>query len=178
MSLRLRENLNPFLAWPPCSSVALLWALVSHWSVQVLGWARESPPDPRKPLDTFYDPETGRLVAYQLERPDSLTVEDLSNPQRLPVIQTADMQRGLDYFRQWLCTDYRQPFLLVGPEGCGKGYSFLSPWFLFGMELEKKVCWFDSLGVHFCSTVAKQDVCRVLWVLWGFSSTHFYVGCA
>ncbi|KAI1893942.1 hypothetical protein AGOR_G00128840 [Albula goreensis] len=92
-----------------------------EFAKEVLGWARESPPDPRKPLDTFYDPETGRLAAYQLERLDSLTVEDLSNPQRLPVIQTADMQRGLDYFRQWLCSENRQPFLLVGPEGCGKG---------------------------------------------------------
>ncbi|KAG7470921.1 hypothetical protein MATL_G00119020 [Megalops atlanticus] len=92
-----------------------------EFAKEVLGWARESPPDPRKPLDTFYDRETDRLVAYQLERPDSLTVEDLSNPQRLPVIQTPDMQRGLDYFKQWLCTEHRQPFLLVGPEGCGKG---------------------------------------------------------
>ncbi|XP_064157010.1 dynein cytoplasmic 2 heavy chain 1 isoform X2 [Anguilla rostrata] len=92
-----------------------------EFAKEVLGWARESPPDPRKPLDTFYDPDTGRLAAYRLDRPDCLSVEDLGNPQSLPVIQTPDMQRGLDYFRQWLCTDYRQPFLLVGPEGCGKG---------------------------------------------------------
>ncbi|XP_076138461.1 cytoplasmic dynein 2 heavy chain 1 [Alosa pseudoharengus] len=92
-----------------------------EFAKEVLSWARESPPDPRKPLDTYYDSESGRLVAYQLERPEHLTVEDFNNPQRLPVIQTADMQRGLDYFRQWLCSEHRQPFLLVGPEGCGKG---------------------------------------------------------
>ncbi|KAL2095874.1 hypothetical protein ACEWY4_008022 [Coilia grayii] len=92
-----------------------------EFAKEVLSWARESPPDPRKPLDTYYDSESGRLVAYQLERPEHLSVEEFSNPQRLPVIQTADMQRGLDYFRQWLCSEHRQPFLLVGPEGCGKG---------------------------------------------------------
>ncbi|KAG5269301.1 hypothetical protein AALO_G00200500 [Alosa alosa] len=92
-----------------------------EFAKEVLSWARESPPDPRKPLDTYYDSESGRLVAYQLERPEHLTVEDFNNPQRLPVIQTADMQRGLDYFRQWLCSEHRHPFLLVGPEGCGKG---------------------------------------------------------
>ncbi|KAJ8280434.1 hypothetical protein GJAV_G00054510 [Gymnothorax javanicus] len=93
----------------------------AEFAKEILSWARESPPDPRKPLDTFYDPETGRLGVYQLERPDCLTVEDLSNPQRLPVIQTPDMQRSLHYFSRWLCSEHRQPFLLVGPEGCGKG---------------------------------------------------------
>ncbi|XP_062407923.1 dynein cytoplasmic 2 heavy chain 1 [Sardina pilchardus] len=92
-----------------------------EFAKEVLSWARESPPDPRKPLDTYYDSASGRLVAYQLERPEHLTVDDFNNPQRLPVIQTADMQRGLDYFRQWLSSEHRQPFLLVGPEGCGKG---------------------------------------------------------
>ncbi|XP_028817493.1 cytoplasmic dynein 2 heavy chain 1 isoform X3 [Denticeps clupeoides] len=92
-----------------------------EFAKEVLSWARESPPDPRKPLDTYFDAESGRLMAYQLERSEQLSVEDFSSLQCLPVIQTADMQRGLDYFRQWLCSDHRQPFLLVGPEGCGKG---------------------------------------------------------
>uniref|UniRef100_W5MJK1 Cytoplasmic dynein 2 heavy chain 1 n=1 Tax=Lepisosteus oculatus TaxID=7918 RepID=W5MJK1_LEPOC len=92
-----------------------------EFAKQVLSWARESPPDLRKPLDTFYDPGTGRLAAYQLQKPENLSAEDFSNPQKLPVVQTPDMQRGLDYFRQWLCSENRQPFILVGPEGCGKG---------------------------------------------------------
>lgn len=49
-------------------------------------------------------------------------MEDLNNPQNLPVIHTPDMQRGLDLFTPWLSSNHRQPFLLVGPEGCGKGY--------------------------------------------------------
>ena len=38
----------------------------------------------------------------------------------LPVIKTADVQKNLDYFAPWLQADNKQPFILVGPEGCGK----------------------------------------------------------
>ncbi|XP_065136472.1 cytoplasmic dynein 2 heavy chain 1 [Paramisgurnus dabryanus] len=92
-----------------------------EFAKEVLSWARETPPDPRKPLDTYYDPTSGRLCVYELQRGDGVCVEDLNNPQNLPVIHTTDMQRGLDLFTPWLSSNHRQPFLLVGPEGCGKG---------------------------------------------------------
>ncbi|XP_053164065.1 cytoplasmic dynein 2 heavy chain 1 isoform X1 [Hemicordylus capensis] len=92
-----------------------------EFTKEVFTWARESPPNPSKPLDTYYDSDTDCLVSYQLKKPENLTADDFSNLQTLPVIQTPDMQRGLDYFRPWLGFDTKQPFLLVGPEGCGKG---------------------------------------------------------
>uniref|UniRef100_A0A672SSD2 Dynein cytoplasmic 2 heavy chain 1 n=1 Tax=Sinocyclocheilus grahami TaxID=75366 RepID=A0A672SSD2_SINGR len=92
-----------------------------EFAKEVLSWARESPPDPRKPLDTYYDPASGRLCAYELQRGDGVCEDDLSNPHNLPVIHTPDTQRGLDLFTPWLSSNHRQPFLLVGPEGCGKG---------------------------------------------------------
>jgi dynein heavy chain 2 len=53
--------------------------------------------------------------------PDSLTAEDLVNSSGyLPVIQTGDVKRQLDFFNSWLQPNNRQPFILVGPEGCGK----------------------------------------------------------
>ncbi|KAM4627347.1 cytoplasmic dynein 2 heavy chain 1 [Polymixia lowei] len=92
-----------------------------EFAKELLSWARESPPDHRKPLDTYYDLDTGRLVAYTLQRPDGLSLDQLSNTHTLPVIQTPDMQRGLHCFSQWLTAQHRQPFMVVGPEGCGKG---------------------------------------------------------
>ncbi|NWH26647.1 DYHC2 protein, partial [Grus americana] len=92
-----------------------------EFAKEIFSWAQESPPDPRKPLDTYYDTDTGQLMLYQLKKPENLTADDFSNLQTLPVIQTPDMQRGLDYFRPWLDFSNKQPFLLVGPEGCGKG---------------------------------------------------------
>ncbi|NXV90779.1 DYHC2 protein, partial [Calonectris borealis] len=92
-----------------------------EFAKEIFSWAQECPPDPRKPLDTYYDTDTGQLMLYQMKKPENLTADDFSNLQTLPVIQTPDMQRGLDYFRPWLDFNNKQPFLLVGPEGCGKG---------------------------------------------------------
>ncbi|KAF2973673.1 hypothetical protein EK904_004515 [Melospiza melodia maxima] len=92
-----------------------------EFAKEIFSWAQASPPDPRKPLDTYYDTDTGELMLYQLKKPENLTADDFSNHQTLPVIQTPDMQRGLDYFKPWLDINNKQPFLLVGPEGCGKG---------------------------------------------------------
>ncbi|EDO38992.1 predicted protein [Nematostella vectensis] len=88
---------------------------------EVFHWTHEMPPDPKRPLDTFYDSDRGRLASFELEVPDSLSVDDLiSTTNGQPVIKTSDVKRGLDMFSPWLHTDYREPFLLVGPEGCGK----------------------------------------------------------
>ncbi|NXC70641.1 DYHC2 protein, partial [Anhinga anhinga] len=92
-----------------------------EFAKEIFSWAQESPPDPRKALDTYYDTDTGQLMLYQLKKTENLTADDFRNLQTLPVIQTPDMQRGLDYFRPWLDFNNKQPFLLVGPEGCGKG---------------------------------------------------------
>ncbi|XP_034023634.1 cytoplasmic dynein 2 heavy chain 1 [Thalassophryne amazonica] len=90
-------------------------------ATELLSWARESPPDSRKPLDTYYDTNTGHLASYIFQRPDSLTLEQLAHTHTLPVIETPDMQRGLHCFAPWLTAQHRQPFMVVGPEGCGKG---------------------------------------------------------
>jgi len=56
---------------------------------------------------------------------NELSVEDFHNPSQLPVIQTADVQRFIDSFNAWLHPDNRQPFIVIGPEGCGKGFVLL-----------------------------------------------------
>ncbi|XP_008299945.1 cytoplasmic dynein 2 heavy chain 1 [Stegastes partitus] len=92
-----------------------------EFAKELLNWARESPPDTRKPLDTYYDSDSGHLASYTFQRPESLTLEQLSHAHKLPVIETPGMQRGLHGFSPWLTAQHRQPFMVVGPEGCGKG---------------------------------------------------------
>ncbi|KAF3692878.1 Cytoplasmic dynein 2 heavy chain 1 [Channa argus] len=92
-----------------------------EFAKELLSWARESPPDTRKPLDTYYDSNSGHLAAYTFQPPQCLTLEQLSHTNTLPVIKTPDMQRGLHFFSPWLTAQHRQPFMVVGPEGCGKG---------------------------------------------------------
>ena len=50
-----------------------------------------------------------------------LTADDFNKPNSLPVIRTSNVQMCLDYFAPWLDAEHRQPFILVGPDGCGKG---------------------------------------------------------
>ncbi|KAA8593993.1 hypothetical protein FQN60_004827, partial [Etheostoma spectabile] len=92
-----------------------------EFSKELLSWARESPPDTKKTLDTYYDYDRGHLAAYKFLPPEGLSLEQLSHIHTLPVIETPDMQRGLHCFFPWLTSQHRQPFMVVGPEGCGKG---------------------------------------------------------
>lgn len=57
-----------------------------------------------------------------LQLPDNLTLSDLSGSAKasLPVVLTPDLQRNRDTFQSWLHTGNKQPFIIVGPEGCGK----------------------------------------------------------
>ncbi|XP_022324921.2 cytoplasmic dynein 2 heavy chain 1-like isoform X2 [Crassostrea virginica] len=95
---------------------------------EVFAWTQEMPPDSRRPLDTFYDENMGRLMTYSMEvqvfvdgATRDLSAEHFTTGGSLPVVRTGDVQRGLDYFAPWLQADNKQPFILVGPEGCGKG---------------------------------------------------------
>ncbi|KAL3878520.1 hypothetical protein ACJMK2_030860 [Sinanodonta woodiana] len=92
-----------------------------NFAKEVFHWTQESPPDSRRPLDTFFDEDLGRLQSYSMEQRTDLTPEHFNNANALPVIKTADVQRGIDAFSAWLQPDNKQPFILVGPEGCGKG---------------------------------------------------------
>ena len=59
------------------------------------------------------------IVDLVIQVHEELTLDQFKG--NLPIIKTADVQRGLDYFNPWLQPDNKQPFILVGPEGCGKG---------------------------------------------------------
>ncbi|XP_053400577.1 cytoplasmic dynein 2 heavy chain 1-like [Mercenaria mercenaria] len=99
-----------------------------NFAKEVFHMCQETPPDSRRPLDTYYDEDMGRLQTYSLEIQTFVrgTAVDLSpdhfnNSTSLPVIRTSDVQRAMDFFSPWLAPDNKQPFILVGPEGCGKG---------------------------------------------------------
>ncbi|XP_012944204.1 cytoplasmic dynein 2 heavy chain 1 [Aplysia californica] len=88
---------------------------------EVFSWTNETPPDSRRPLDTYYDDRSGRLMQYNMETVEDLKAEHFMSSMSLPVIRTGDVQRALDYFLPWLDADNKQPFIICGPEGCGKG---------------------------------------------------------
>ncbi|KAK7096855.1 hypothetical protein V1264_003902 [Littorina saxatilis] len=94
---------------------------------EVFSWTGEQPPDRNRPLDAYYDANLGRLMTYSMEvmafvgaNAETLTVDHFTSASSLPVVRTSDVQRCLDYFTPWLEADNKQPFIIVGPEGCGK----------------------------------------------------------
>ena len=80
-------------------------------------------PDSKRLLDTYWDKNGNQLKQYELDVPDAISINDLA-PQNAPtpLIRTPAVQRALGLFMPWLEADNRQPFILVGPEGCGKRY--------------------------------------------------------
>ncbi|CAF3391936.1 unnamed protein product [Rotaria sp. Silwood1] len=81
----------------------------------------EHPPDPSNLLSTKYDETTKNLMTYINDDKSDLTVDNFNNIYDLPVVRTVDIQRYLDSFLPWLDNKHRKPFLVVGPDGCGKG---------------------------------------------------------
>ncbi|CAF3644553.1 unnamed protein product [Adineta steineri] len=81
----------------------------------------EHPPDPSNLLSTKFDEQTKALMTYMNDEKSDLTADNFNNMYDLPVVRTIDIQRYLDSFLPWLDSKYRKPFLVVGPDGCGKG---------------------------------------------------------
>ncbi|ROT63098.1 hypothetical protein C7M84_019029 [Penaeus vannamei] len=83
---------------------------------EVYSWVGEHIPDQRKPLNIYYDSARDRLESYSSESVENIA----SDTAEMPLILTSDALCSLDYFSPWLEMETQQPFILVGPEGCGK----------------------------------------------------------
>lgn len=84
---------------------------------ELFQWAGERPPDLGAPLDCCF--ERGSFRSYVTGRGNedgqALSVKEvLSNG----VVPTISLQRTLRLMQPWI--DHMEPFILVGPEGCGK----------------------------------------------------------
>ncbi|EKX39469.1 hypothetical protein GUITHDRAFT_160010 [Guillardia theta CCMP2712] len=82
----------------------------------------ERPISTDRPLDTYFDLEAKSYAEYAARTDSELSAKDLimSSPTErdLPVVLTKDLLRTSDVFAPWM--QNFEPFLLVGPEGCGK----------------------------------------------------------
>ncbi|XP_054724974.1 LOW QUALITY PROTEIN: cytoplasmic dynein 2 heavy chain 1-like [Uloborus diversus] len=86
---------------------------------EVFSWTGCSLPDPNYPLNTYYDERLGRMDTYHLQEMEDASVH-LEDPSSLSVVPTEDCLRMMDSLAPWLSDLQAQPFLLVGPDGCGK----------------------------------------------------------
>ncbi|KAB7504442.1 Cytoplasmic dynein 2 heavy chain 1 [Armadillidium nasatum] len=91
-------------------------AQLVEFAQNVFSWVGEHSPDPRKPLNVFYNENRDTLESYSSENIDTSSLSINDNP----IIMTASAKASLDSFNLWLQPETSQPFILVGPEGCGK----------------------------------------------------------
>ncbi|KAI5098641.1 cytoplasmic dynein 2 heavy chain 1, partial [Silurus meridionalis] len=131
-----------------------------EFAKQVLSWAGESPPDPRNPLDLSFSCDSGRVCAYEVQCSDGVCVEDFGSAHTLPVIHTPHTQHALHNFTHWLQAGHLQPFLMVGPEGCGKGmllrYAFSR---LRSTQVAVVHCSAQTTSTHVLQKLAHMCVC-------------------
>ncbi|KAE8745286.1 hypothetical protein FOCC_FOCC007971 [Frankliniella occidentalis] len=87
---------------------------------QVFEWFGEYPLDPTNILNCCYSSERGRLETYTMEGASDIGV----TAQSLPLVLTANVKLTLSILSVWLQQERLEPFILVGPPGCGKRYSY------------------------------------------------------
>jgi len=87
-----------------------------NFAKEIFQWAGERPPDIGAPLDCYY--AGGSFQALVTERgghEGRIQIEDIGNG---AVVSTVSVQRTLRQLEPWI--ERMEPFILVGPEGCGK----------------------------------------------------------
>ncbi|KAG5494148.1 hypothetical protein JKF63_01983 [Porcisia hertigi] len=109
-------------------ALALLYGLGSYltgeshraFAKEVLFLAEERPPDLKNPLDFRYDEEKQAYVSLEFVPATDLVIDDIY---RHPMVLTVECQRALEVMQAWTKptkSGVYRPFILVGPEGCGK----------------------------------------------------------
>ncbi|CAG0920502.1 unnamed protein product, partial [Notodromas monacha] len=90
-----------------------------NFASQVFSWTGEYPPNAKDPANLYYDPRKDCLESYEGQVVNKVNVGNLSEG-NLPAISTVGFLLNMDLFQPWIQAESGKPFLLVGPEGCGK----------------------------------------------------------
>jgi dynein heavy chain 2 len=85
---------------------------------EVYKWVGENPPG-RNPTAIYYNKERDRVDVYGSDVESNLNLSSFSDD-GFPLVRTASIKSTLDCLMSWLDPQSSQPFLLLGPEGCGK----------------------------------------------------------
>uniref|UniRef100_A0A914XX81 Cytoplasmic dynein 2 heavy chain 1 n=1 Tax=Panagrolaimus superbus TaxID=310955 RepID=A0A914XX81_9BILA len=77
-------------------------------------------PDKKNPLNIYCDRRTDSLISFTDDFGITVKLEEMQNNNLRPFILTARAQAAKDTIMNWLQPGNRQPFIVIGPDGCGK----------------------------------------------------------
>ena len=79
----------------------------------------ERPADATNLLNNYYDEKASCFKSFVFDSKDvGISFENFKNMSKPPIIETWSTQRDSKMIEGWFTAD--KPFILVGPEGCGK----------------------------------------------------------
>lgn len=93
---------------------------LDEFAKSVLKMTGDSGSDSNIAYNVTYDSRADCIRTYVNEEISDSHIEPLNNPSQLPIIKTTEVLRGVDGIKPWFDGRYKQPFLLIGPDGCGK----------------------------------------------------------
>jgi len=83
---------------------------------EIFSWAKEKPADSSSPLDCYA--QGGSFIAFNRVDSGDIRGVDVSDLGDKAVVPTVSVQRTEAMMASWI--NNMEPFILVGPEGCGK----------------------------------------------------------
>uniref|UniRef100_A0A7S1KS08 Cytoplasmic dynein 2 heavy chain 1 n=1 Tax=Percolomonas cosmopolitus TaxID=63605 RepID=A0A7S1KS08_9EUKA len=86
-----------------------------NFALQIFKICEEKPIDIQHPLDCKFSTDISQFVPYAPDTTEKITYDELFDH---PMVKTVAVQRTMDIIEPWLKRS--EPFILVGPEGCGK----------------------------------------------------------
>ena len=97
--------------FPPAARITVCEELSKELGVR-------PPVDPKAPLDFYYGKDNGQFRPHAHDLINQLKPSDFLDINEPPLVRTIGAQRDLDLIKSWVHNG--DPFVLVGPEGCGK----------------------------------------------------------
>ncbi|KAL3224475.1 hypothetical protein MRX96_026586 [Rhipicephalus microplus] len=82
---------------------------------EIFSWMSVSAPDPSRPLNCYWDKESGKLTKYEPQSSREISLPELLET---PVVETVDVCNAMDVLTPWLAS--QELVIVAGPDGCGK----------------------------------------------------------
>lgn len=123
-------------------------------ALELFARCKEQPPDARNPLNCYS--KDGVLRQFVTEQ-EHFELKDLSDYFSPPLVRTVGIQRDIELFRQWL--EQGDPFIVVGPEGCGKNLMLRAAFaMLKSTQVTSIHCNAQSSAVHVLQKLSQMCV--------------------